>query len=550
MTFSITKQRVVNKSLLEYAKINRDKGCFNDVTITAGSESIPANRLILACHSAYFEKMFKANMREKYERIIKVQAIEGLTLKTLIDYIYSGCIVIDNENVTSFLSGADYLQLDDVKQFCFEFLQASITPNTSLTVLEAASLYKNDDLKNEVQQFINNHLDEVAQTDEFKSYSKAKVFECISTLDQNKAKSTSVYQAIVTWIYHSKEERKLEFPELFKMVNLNSMTLEFLENTVLEEELVESNSICQKLALKAYRRLLSRLKLETSESKLLSVGGLYTPSKVSIVFDHLDERPKSEYPEFASNLKWPSSIKFTDHLYVIGGQVEGSDVSNAWRLNIKNKTSEWEQIASMTEHRSLMGAAAYQDSIVVCGGDDEKFDSTEAYLTESNEWKNLSPMNQGRYGHSLVVCDRFVYALGGRCTTFEFLSSAEKLENLIGDWKYIKPMQTPRCHLAAVCCDGAVYAIGGKSDVDNNTILKTVEKYDSAANQWRYVAKMNFARFFHAASVLRDKIYVVGGSDPYGKVVEKIECYDPKNDSWSIVGKTTDQLCEHALVTA
>ena len=104
MANSVTRQRAMNKSVLEYAKINRDEGCFNDVTITAESESIPANRLILSCYSIYFEKMFKSNMRERYEHVIKIQTIEGQSLKTLIDYIYSGTIDISNDNVMGLLS--------------------------------------------------------------------------------------------------------------------------------------------------------------------------------------------------------------------------------------------------------------------------------------------------------------------------------------------------------------------------------------------------------------------------------------------------------------
>ena len=547
MPFSIVRQRVLRKSLLEYAKINRNEGSFNDVTITAGNESIPANRLILSCYSVYFEKMFKSNMRERYENVIKIEAIEGQSLKTLVDYIYSGSIDINNENVMSLLSGADYLQLDDVKQFCFDILQTTITPNTAFSILEAASLYKNDDLKNHAQRYISTNLNEVAQTDAFKSFLKAQIIEFISNLDHNKAKSTSVYQAIITWIYHRKK-RKVEFPELFKMVNLNSMGMKVLEETVLEEKLVENSLICQKLALKAYRMLLSQQKMETSETKLLSVGGTWTQSKVMVVFDLLDEKPKPEFPDMMQGLEYHSSLKLKDYLYAIGGQVNGMDTNNVCRLNLKNQHSKWEQVASMNGKRSMMGAAVYKDTMVVCGGEDGKLKSTEAYLTKSDEWKALSLMNQGRYDHSVVVCDEFLYALGGYFST-DYLSSAEKLENLIGDWKHVKEMQTPRRHLAAVYCDGAIYAIGGTSGEGQNKRLKTVEKYDFAANQWDYVKNMDSPRTFHAASVLQGKIYVVGGIDNDGNIVKEIECYDPKNDTWSVVGETADKLFRHALVT-
>ena len=101
-------------------------------------------------------------------------------------------------------------------------------------------------------------------------------------------------------------------------------------------------------------------------------------------------------------------------------------------------------------------------------------------------------------------------------------------------------MQTPRYWFAAVNCNGVVYAIGGRSGIKSSTTLRSVEKYDCAENQWKYVSDMNTARCAHAACVLRGKIYVVSGVDTDQNVVNEIECYDPVNDAWSIVGNAID----------
>ena len=42
-------------------------------------------------------------------------------MQTIIDFIYTGKIVIDNGNVMDLLLAADYLFVDEVKQY-FEFL--------------------------------------------------------------------------------------------------------------------------------------------------------------------------------------------------------------------------------------------------------------------------------------------------------------------------------------------------------------------------------------------------------------------------------------------
>ena len=65
---------------------------------------------------------------------------------------------------------------------------------------------------------------------------------------------------------------------------------------------------------------------------------------------------------------------------------------------------------------------------------------------------------------------------------------------------------------------------------------------------------MSTARDAHAACVLRGKIYVIGGLDTDGKVVYEIECYDPVNDAWIIVGNAIDisyllTLVAYCLIT-
>ena len=42
-------------------------------------------------------------------------------MKHLIEFIYTGTIAINNDNALDLLSIADYLQIDEAKQFCFEF---------------------------------------------------------------------------------------------------------------------------------------------------------------------------------------------------------------------------------------------------------------------------------------------------------------------------------------------------------------------------------------------------------------------------------------------
>ena len=552
MANSVTKQRVANASLLEYASQNRDEGFFSDVAINAGKQTIAANRLVLSCFSRYFEGMFKLKMKERYENVIEIQAVDGQTTKALIDFIYTGSITINDENVMLMLSGANYFQMQEVEQFCFEFLRSHVTPDNALDILKASTLYKNHALKDEVEQYISANFTDVARTDDFKELSKQSLTARILNLDSNTVNVALIYKAIISWIQHDKETRKSEFPELFNLFDLTEVSINFMENFVLEDGLVTSDFQCQKLALRAYRKLLEKTKLHAT--KLLSLGGQLTGKKTAVVYDLLSET-SAEYPDLPELVKSHCSLKFKDYVYCIGGKEPPRDetvFSNVYRSTM-NQNSAWEQVSSMNEARYVMDAAVYFDTIIVVGGADKQnyhLSSSEYFQVALNKWKTIAPLNQKRSGHAVVSAGGYLYAFGGYNDDDKYLSPAERLADLIAtSWENIKPMQTPRRWLAAVNCDGEIYAIGGQYGDANTTRLKSVEKYDSATNQWKYVSDMNIERTAHAACVLQGKIYVVGGLNKTNKVVKEIECYDPGKGTWTTVRRIKDELFNHSLIS-
>ena len=317
MTNSVVRHRIANSNLLEYASENRNEGFFNDLTIITGNENIPANRLVLSCHSKYFEGMFKSSLL-KHESAIEIRAVDETTMKALIDFIYHGSITVNDDNVMTLLSGAEYLQLNEVKQFCFEYLEKyQIVLDNSLDVFKMISKSESSGLQNKIKKYISVNLNRISQTEKFKVLTKQNLISCISALDRLHANEASVYQAVVTWTRHNEETRVTEFPELFKMINLENMTVDFIEKSILEEDLVLTNPQCRKQALTAYRHVVRKEKSEPSESHLISLGGERTGKKVTVVFS-LSQTPKA-YPNFDVEIYSYCTLKLNDCIYTIGG---------------------------------------------------------------------------------------------------------------------------------------------------------------------------------------------------------------------------------------
>ena len=549
---SVTRKRQTNSDLLQYANENREEECFNDITVIAGKLSIKANRMVLACHSKYFENMFKTKTVEKHMQCVEIQDINSVAVKSIIDYFYTGSIKIDSENVISLLTASDYMQVDDVIGFCNEFLGSVVSPKNSIDVMKAARSHANGVFTKWVHQYISDYLGEVALTRDFKCLSKLDFIACVTRGDNRQADEESKYQALILWIKYDEDMRKTVFAELFrKVVDLDRVSIVFSKDVLLQEQLIRGNIECYELVLTAFSNLLeskSSPYLQPAQSKVISLGGFYTRKNVTDVYS-LHGEALMNYPELPIELNSHSSLKFHDLVFCIGGKTDlfGEIANCVWQLNLKH--CEWREMTSMGQKRCNMGATVYQDNLIVAGGEHENraLDSVEFYQVAEDQWNSISPMKRCREGNTLVSCEKDLLVLGGKDGP-NVLSSVERLQDLNGIWQDIKPMQTPRYSFAAVNCNGIIYAIGGQSHLKQT--LKTVEKFDQVAGTWSYSKELKSERFGHSACVLNGKIIVVGGQNANLKATNKIECYDPLTDTWSIVGAISDVLIEHTVVAA
>ena len=550
-TASVSRKRADNRSLLEYANQNRDEGFFNDVYIKVGNECFPANRMVLSCFSRVFERMFKVEMKERYEQTVEVKQVDEKSMKILIDYIYTGHIDIDNENVMDLLSAADYLELEEVKKFCFEFLISILAPDTWYAILTAADLYRNEPLKCCVNQYLTFNLDQIIKSNDFESLSKEDVLSLFDSLDRFKIKESSIYQAFIAWTKADEGDRKMKLSDLLQWIKFDRLSAEFCDEVISKEDLILQNVECLKFLCQAFSRKLLDAK---RHGQIISFGGTHSKLVLS-VYSCCREEELLTFPNMpgCDQFGYRKSLKLNDFVFSIGGTEDGlgNGSVEVWKINLKGHHKQWQQMASLNEGRGSSGAAVFGGKLVVAGGhmfchSFNALKSVEVYSDESNDWNEISPMNEARYGTSLVNCDGSLYAVGGVVHHWHCESNVERLSGLESEWKYVKAMQARRIWHAAVSCNGCVYALGGKNRADKK--LKSVEKYDPLVDEWSYVSDMSTERSGLAACVMNGKIYVVGGEGENGKRICSIDCYNPINDSWKCVGETSDGMVHHSIL--
>ena len=544
---NITYNRKECPDLLQYAKANRDDGTFNDVTIQAGRLSIDANRMVLSCCSTFFETMFKSQMKERYEPSITIHEIDSTAVKHVIDYMYEGSITVNNTTVMDILAAADFLQLADIKLFCFEFLKKHISSECWYAVLSAAKLYRCDQLQNYIYQFISDHLDEITKSDNFKTVAKDDLTSLISNLRENKktVNESVICQLVIDWTKQDEEERKSVFADLLQMIHLEKVSFYFLK-CLFKKPLVKNNPVCGNAITVALFSMLKTnqqpIKNQQTSKKnkaltIFSVGGNQGVRKVLEVFN-LSKEEEQNYPDFAYAVRGHCSVKLNGIVYCIGG-CEPRNTSNVYdkvyQINLNETNSKWKEVVPLNKKRYMMGAAIFRSCLVVAGGLKGQYIlwSVEFRSDPSKIWKMVFPLRHKRCGNALAVCNDSLYALRGFDGT-TCLSSVERLGYFTESWQYVAPMLTPRLGFSVVSLNGCLYAIGGQSEFKEKSALKTVERYDPGLNEWTSVCEMTFKRCFHCACVCNEKIFVIGGIDDSGNMIKEIESYDPFKDEWCI----------------
>ena len=530
--------------VLQYANASRIAGLYTDIGIKFGKKCFQAHRLILSCYSSYFKTMFETEMKEKYADIVTIDGVDASSLESLLNFIYTEEICINQQNVFDLLAASDYLQFDDAKQLCFDFLSSILSVETCFKVLNMADLYQNNYLLNQVFEFISENFAQILSNQDFKFQPKKYLLEILVNLNSDCVEERLVYDAIIGWVKHE-EKRKDYLTELFQRLNLNKFSLSFLAETVATEALVIENHSCLKLVTKT---LVANLQERVSRhpSKILGLGGEETQNEVFAVYGD----DGKVYPALPQKVNLYCLLNIDDFVYCIGttrNDFEVSTVGKIWRLKLYEINMKWEKVTSITIEKYNLRAAVYKNGIVVTDRYDEEGNLSAKFFDPLlNQWSALPSMNQDRSGHALVTYNGCLYCLGGyNYDDHATLSSVVMLSDVNGFWQPVEPMQTERDEFTAVSIMDTIYAIGGRDNQLQS--IKSVEKYDPHLNKWVYVNEMNIARWGHSACVMQNKIYVVGGKNSKHELVTEIECYDLLNGNWSIVGNTNKKLYVYSV---
>ena len=222
----------------------REQGEFIDVHLKVGEEVFTAHRIVLAASSDYFHAMFSHGMKESNQEVIELkdENISAAALKIVLDSIYSGDILVHDENVFDILVAADHLQVTSVVQQCCDYLQTQFVQlrfdvQTYCQICTIADRHGLTDLQEATQSKMASMYKDVCENEEFLSHVDANQYSSLLSRDDLSAPSeTFVFKSVMQWIKHKKEERMSVASKVIGSVRLGLVDIrEIIEELNTEE---------------------------------------------------------------------------------------------------------------------------------------------------------------------------------------------------------------------------------------------------------------------------------------------------------------------------
>nr|XP_018668811.1 kelch-like protein 2 isoform X2 [Ciona intestinalis] len=499
--------------------------------------------MVLSCFSEYFQKLFTTEMKEKYKDCVEVNGVDVKSMTNLVEFMYTGEISINMDNVCYLLAVSDYLQMQ-FKELCIQYLMDATSPQNCFTIQVLADRFNIPVLSENNKKFIILNYKQVVSNDQFKRQSK-EVATLFLQETHNQVSPDLVYTAVMNWVKFDLASNEKYLNELTQFVNFHELSPQILGDAVSVEPLLRKSDDNVDKTLKVFSYHMKNI---TSPGKsLICLGGARTLNKV-MKYD-LRRNEWSELPDLPVGRQLASAVVVDNVLYFIagylptaGGNVKPTNIVH--RMDLNKNFLQWEKVASVIEERYAAGATVLNGSIFLFGGisiNNCRLSSGECFVTSLNKWIKVANMKTEEYFIVLVTLEDRIYLLGGVGTP-----SVACYDPTLSTWGNVAPMQTARKNLAAVVLNKAIYALGGKGA--HEQVLKSVEKFNADNNTWVYVADMNIGRSHHTACVAQNKIYVVGGVNFTNKAVKSVECYDPQTNKWSIVCETEVAFFNHSLV--
>ncbi|KAI5719516.1 hypothetical protein M8J76_011299 [Diaphorina citri] len=511
---------------------------FCDVEIVTGDHVVKAHKAVLSASSPYFQAMFSTGLSEEHKNRIELHGnISPTILETLVHFIYSGEISLNEDNVQDVMIVGDMFELKDVVLACTEYMKQELSTCNAIGIYRFAEGHNFLELTSAAVQFIQLNFPRVFQEDECVELPKDQLCNFLASEFLKVDSEYQVFQAALRWICHDLSQRRCFVFEILNHVRLPLVCLRLIENNV-----KECTDASLKVALRSIRKDLITRKgsLVTlyvqprlwAKKDIYVIGGSKRESVITSWtraesfestyqtverFDTFRRKWFHATPMEAGRIL-PGVATLNNRIFVVGGEQESQILADGECYDPSELT--WSRIAAMNVPRCEFGLTGL-----------------DGYDPVLDEWNLESCLSEPRFSMGVVSYGGLIYLVGG------FTRHRRHSKDLVAwspascQWENRAPMLTPRSQMGVAVLDGFLYVLGGTNRT--HEVLRSVERYCFETNTWTEIAPMRVGRASPAVAAADGRLYVIGGDQTLAEnfyraqnTIDHVERFSPLTGTW------------------
>lgn len=236
---------------------------------------------------------------------------------------------------------------------------------------------------------------------------------------------------------------------------------------------------------------------------------------------------------------YTAAVIYNQSIYVLGGANgdHGENLLNTAErahINADGNLESWvtEKNTMLTPRRGLSAIAANGYLYAIGGYNGLFLDTIERakILNDGSlgEWQEISQMLHGRYIHSSIKVDKYLYVLGGHKREIGgALSSAEFTEinddGNLGVWTETAALNIPRYNGDIITTQGFLFYIGGYNRGALDIIERAHINQDGSLSRWDDITRLPSPRSALSVIAHGSDILAIGGANLQGRTLATAE---------------------------
>ena len=450
-------------------------------------------------------------MKESQEARVELKGISSRALDHIIDFIYTGEMTLDGDNLIDTLNAGSHLQISAVLELCSDYMITALTFANADEILAVAETYSLTRVTMFYNRKVLHNFEEFATTDQYLNLSREKVEEYLLSDELRLRSESTLYELVGKWVGHDPIQRKGVVDSLLKHVRF---------------------SLFSKQQLLSLTQHWFSLSCPDNVSKYISPGLNYHQMAEGMcpIQPNLESqaRVRASRPSLVLVHQGSSYRPFELMGY-------NAEEEKFYQLLADNNSSRDCRMASVNNF-------LYMCRVVDCGGG-ALMNSLLRFDPRHMSVMELTPCRNLRLECALVIHNGCLYLFGGTTENIQsnWLDSIEYYDPKTNRWHDDSAMPSPTHSLCGLSIAGRIYLAGGVS-MPSRLATAKLHAYNPATHTWTERTEMHCARRLHEmASVGDSRFYVlggIGGHNVHQQTQIPIEMYDTDANQWTILSST------------